>query len=137
MSFSISPRLSSGLCLEPVPFWPFAMNGFVALLANHQRLAAAGCHPLDPERFVVPAWSLQVSQFADVVNLAVPSCSAQLAFLRQKALPSAATFTNDSQNRLGVSHLAYLERFGYPTTCLPSPCGRLSRPRTTTETPLP
>jgi hypothetical protein len=52
-------------------------------------------------------------------------------------LPSAATFTNDSQNRLGVSHLAYLERFGYPTTCLPSPCGRLSRPRTTMETPLP
>src|SRR2546430_670873 len=26
---------------------------------------------------------------------------------------------------------------GVEVTCLPSPCGRLSRPRTTTETPLP
>ena len=80
MSLSISPRLSSGLFLESVPFWPFAMNGLVALLANHQRLAAAGCHPLDPERFVIPTWLVQVSQFADVVNLTVPFGSAKFAF---------------------------------------------------------
>jgi hypothetical protein len=56
MSLSISPRLSSGLGLERMPFRPFAMNGLVALLANHQRLAAAGRHPPDPEWFGTPAW---------------------------------------------------------------------------------
>ena len=59
-----------------MPFRPFAMNGFVAFLANYQRLAAAGSHPLDPERFPVPAWLVQISQPADVVNLTVPVRSA-------------------------------------------------------------
>jgi hypothetical protein len=79
MSLSISPRLSSGLCPERMPFRPFAMNGFMASLANYQCLAAARGHPLDPERLFAPAWSVQVSQLADVVNLIVPFRSAQLA----------------------------------------------------------
>ena len=86
MSLSISPRLSSGLCLERMPFRPFAMNGFMARLANYQGLAAASGHPLDPERLLAPVWSVQVSQLADVVNLTVPFRSAQFALLRQKAL---------------------------------------------------
>jgi hypothetical protein len=55
-----------------MPFWPLTMNGLVACLANYQRLAAVGSHPLDPERFPVPAWLVQISQPADVVNLTVP-----------------------------------------------------------------
>src|SRR5262245_38550225 len=43
-----------------MPFWPFAMNGLVAFLANYQRLAAAGHHPLDPEWLALivssPSW---------------------------------------------------------------------------------
>jgi hypothetical protein len=43
-----------------MPIRPFAMNGFMARLANNQRLAVAGRHPLDPERFVAPAWLVQI-----------------------------------------------------------------------------
>src|SRR5262245_10342849 len=116
MSLSISPRLSSGLLLEPVPLGPFTMNGLVALLANHQRLAAACCHPLDPERLFVPAWLVQVSQLADVVNLTVPSCPAQLAFLRQQALHYLAP---DAEHLLGsvVEEDVFLPpQFGAPKT---------------------
>src|SRR5262249_42775881 len=83
LSLSISPRLSSGLCLERVPIRPFAMNGFMARLANDQRLAVAGRHPLDPGRLVAPAWLVQICELADVVNLTAPFSPAQLAFLSQ------------------------------------------------------
>ena len=91
MSLSISLRLSSGLCLERIPFWPFTMNGLMTRLANYQCLAAACRHPLDPERFLAPSWL--------VLQLPIDVLQRQ---------PSSATFTNDSQNRVGVSHLAYL-----------------------------
>ena len=95
MSLSISPRLSSGLCPERVPVRPFAVNGLMAFLANYQRLAAARRHPLDPERFFALAWLVQIRQLADVVNLAVPICPAQLALLRQKTLHHLAPNAED------------------------------------------
>jgi hypothetical protein len=96
MSLSISPRLSGGLCLKRMPLRPFAMNGLMAWLANDQRLAAAGRHPLDPERLFAPAWLVQISQFVDVVNLTVPFCPTQLALPRQKALRH--TFVNSDNS---------------------------------------
>src|SRR5205809_998391 len=95
MSLSISPRLSSGLCPELMPVRPFTMNGLMAGLANDQRLAAARRHPLDPERFFALAWSVQIRQLADVVNLTVPFCPAQLALLRQKTLHHLAPNAED------------------------------------------
>src|SRR5262245_64968654 len=70
-----------------MPFGPFAMNGFMARLADYQRLAAAGSHPLDPERLSAPARSVQISQLTDVVDLKRSLLRpAQLAVLSQKAL---------------------------------------------------
>src|SRR5258708_1189829 len=51
--------------------------------------------------------------------------------------PSFATFMNDSQDRVGVPHLAYLLSSQDRMTCLPSPCKRLSRSRITMEAPSP
>jgi hypothetical protein len=70
------------------------MNGLVALLTDNQSLAAACSHPLDPGRFLTLAWSVQIRELADVVNLTGP-----LAFLSQKALHHLAPNT---ENLLGV-----------------------------------
>jgi hypothetical protein len=70
------------------------MNVLVASLANNQRLAAARCHPLDPERFFALSRSVQISQLADVVDLKRSLLRlAQLAFLSQKTLHDLATKT--------------------------------------------
>ena len=50
---------------------------------------------------------------------------------------TSATLPDDVQHRFGVSHLAYLNGPTIEVTCPPSPCGRLSRPRTTMGAPLP
>ena len=81
-------QLASGLCFERVPFRPFSVNGLVALLADNQGLAVARRHPLDPGRLFALAWSVQVRQPVDVVNLTGPLGTTQLAFLSQKALPA-------------------------------------------------
>ena len=63
----------------------------MASLADNQRLAAAGCHPLDPERFVALPRSVQISQFANVMDLKRSLVRfAYLAFLGQKALHNFA-----------------------------------------------
>jgi hypothetical protein len=79
-------QLSSGLDRELRSFRSFPMNDLMARLADNQRLTAACSHSFDPERFIAPAWLVQICQFADVVNLAVPLRPAQLAFVSQKAL---------------------------------------------------
>ena len=103
-------QLASGLCVERVPLRSFSMNRLVAPLTDDQGLAAAGRHDLDPGRLLPLSWSVQISQLADVVDLTASLGAAQFAFLSQKALqPSSATFADDSQDRFGVSHLAYLD----------------------------
>ena len=67
------------------------MDVLVASLADNQCLATARCHPLDPERFVTLAWSVQISQPANVVDLERSFLRfTQLAFLSQKTLPGVA-----------------------------------------------
>ena len=81
------------------------MNDLVALLADDQGLAAACSHPLDPRRFLALSWSVQVRQLVDVVDLTGLLGPTELAFLSH----SSATFADNSQDRFGVSHLAYLD----------------------------
>jgi hypothetical protein len=70
------------------------MDVLVASLADDQRLAAARCHPLDPERFFALPRSAQISQLANVVDLKRSLLRfAHLAFLSQKALHDFATKT--------------------------------------------
>lgn len=70
------------------------MDVLVASLADDQRLAAARCHPLDPERFFALPRSVQISQLANVVDLKWSLLRlAQLAFLSQKALHDFAAKT--------------------------------------------
>src|SRR5262249_53333961 len=88
-------QLASGLCVERVPFGPFLMNGLVAPSADDQGLAAARRHPLDPGRLLVLAWSVQIRQLVDVVNLTGPLGATQLAFLSQKALHHLTPNTED------------------------------------------
>lgn len=66
------------------------MDLLVVLLAGHQGLTPTGCHPSDPEGFLHPPWLAQVSEFADVVNFAVPRCSTPFATLGEKALDHLA-----------------------------------------------
>ena len=58
------------------------------------------------------------------IQLRVEQLPVQL--IQRQAAPAA--FTEDIQHPFGVLHYAYLQVFGSPVTCAPSPCGRLSRP---------
>ena len=64
-------QLSSDLCLKLVSLQSSLVVDFMTRSTDHQRLAAACGHPLDPERFFTPAWLVQIRQLADVVNLTV------------------------------------------------------------------
>jgi hypothetical protein len=47
------------------------MDGLVTVTTNHQGFALACRHPFGPERFFFASGQVQISQLADVMNLAV------------------------------------------------------------------
>ena len=71
------------------------MNGLVTVTTNHQGFPVACRHPFSPERFFFAPESVQISQLADVVNLAVLLRSTQLTFLGEKALYKFRSTTED------------------------------------------
>src|SRR5437879_5683884 len=100
-----------------MPLRSFPMNDLVAFLADHQCLAVTCGHPLDPERFFTPAWLVQIRKLADVVNLTVPFCPAELTLLSQKALHH---LTPNAEHLLGliVEDGAFLPaQFDTPKPC--------------------
>ena len=51
----------------------------------------------------------------------------RITWLSSDSCSRARTILNDTQYRVGISHLAYLSVAAYRVTCPTSPCGRLSR----------
>jgi hypothetical protein len=66
--------------------WPFAVQRLVARATGDQGLPAVRYHPLDPQGFVLAAWSVQVREPADVVDFALLLGATELAGLCKETL---------------------------------------------------
>src|SRR5262249_55135174 len=93
--------------------------------SDDQCFALPGGHDLFPRLLRAPSWPVDVRELPDVVDL-------------YRLSPLLAM---DSQDGIGVTHHTYLyDLLSDPSVSLRLgvlPCGRLSRPRTITETPFP
>ena len=63
-----------------------SVNIGMARTADHQGFTLAGCHHLDPGRFICLSWSVEVLEGSNVVDLNILLAPTQLAGLRQKPL---------------------------------------------------
>ena len=65
---------------------PFAVQCLVARATGDQGLAAIRYHALDPQGFVLAAWSVQIREPADVVDFALLLGATELTGLCKETL---------------------------------------------------
>ncbi len=59
------------------------MDLLMALPTHDQGFASSGSHLFDPDRFLSPAWLLQISEFTDMVNLYLLFRAAEFTGIRK------------------------------------------------------
>jgi hypothetical protein len=79
--------------------WPFTVQCLVAHATGDQGLPAVRYHTLDPQGFVLAAWSVQVREPADVMDFTLLLSATELTGLRQETLDH---LTPTPEYRLGL-----------------------------------
>ena len=76
------------------------MDCCVIGVAYNACFPASGCHHLHPDRFFASSFLLQICQFADVVDLTVSTCSAELTRVRYEPFDQFVTGVNEAWRAL-------------------------------------
>ena len=107
MSVSVS-RGSPVTSPRKLPRWPSCVDGVMTVLTNNKRFSSPSRHPFYPGGFFWSSFTIEIGQFADVVNFDVLFAPTHFTGICKQSFDEFAACSIEQARRLILQHDLFL-----------------------------